>query len=75
VLTIPENSSATFGVRAYGDENQVHTTLPLKANAPLRKGRRVTYILGSGAAQVEIETFDGSFYLRRPGEAVKKEDE
>jgi DUF4097 and DUF4098 domain-containing protein YvlB len=73
VLTIPENSNATFGVRTYSDENQVHTTFPLKTSGQVRKGRRVTYTLGTGSAQVELETFDGSFYLRKPGEAVKKE--
>jgi len=72
-LTVPETTSATFGVRSYGDENQVHTTFTLKPVGQIRKGRRVVYTLGGGAAQVEIETFDGSIYLRKPGEKVKKE--
>jgi hypothetical protein len=72
-LTIPENASVTFGVRAYGDENQVHTTFALKPVGQVRKGRRVVYTLGGGAAQVEIETFDGSIYLRKPGETIKKD--
>lgn len=74
LLTIPESSSVMFGVRTYGDENQVHTTLPIKPSGPARKGRRATYTLGTGSSQVEVEAFDGSFYLRRPGETVKKED-
>ena len=64
MLNIPENSSATFTIRRF--QGELHTTLPLKATGDVRSGRRVTYTLGGGVTQVEIETFDGDVYIRKP---------
>jgi hypothetical protein len=33
----------------------------------LRRGRRATYTLGAGGADVELESFGGTIRLRRPG--------
>jgi hypothetical protein len=64
-LGIPEGSNATFTVRTFnGDFN---TTLALKAVGEVRRGRRATYIMGSGAAEVELESFGGELTVRRPG--------
>jgi DUF4097 and DUF4098 domain-containing protein YvlB len=71
VLAIPENTSATFGVRSF-ESGRITTTLPLKQGAAQgRRGQRVVHTLGGGAAQVEIETFEGSVFIRRPGEVQK----
>ena len=69
-MAIPENTSATFSVRTFGD-NRVDSTLPLKQGSSGRRGQRATYTLGGGAAQVDIEAFDGSVRIRRPGEGPK----
>jgi DUF4097 and DUF4098 domain-containing protein YvlB len=66
-LEIPESTSATFGVRLY-DSDGPHSSLPLKAVGEVRRGRRATYTLGTGAAQVEVESFDGSLHIRKTGE-------
>jgi hypothetical protein len=71
LLVIPENTSATVGVRSF-ENVRIDSTLPFKpGNASGRRGQRAVYSLGGGAAQVEIETFEGAVRVRRPGETQK----
>jgi hypothetical protein len=65
ILVIPETSNATFTVRTYNGE--FNSNLPTKAVGEVRRGRRATYILGNGSAEVELESFSGSVRLRKPG--------
>ena len=67
-LMIPENSSATFSVRG---DSRVEPAVPLKQTGTGRRGQRVSYTLGGGAAQVDVETFDGIVRIRRLGDAAK----
>lgn len=69
-LMIPDNTSATFSVRTFGD-SRMESSLPLKQGTTGRRGQRATYTLGGGAAQVDIEAFDGLVRIRRPGEGPK----
>jgi hypothetical protein len=64
-MVVPENSNVTFSVRTYNGD--FHTNLPLKTLGEIRRGRRVTYTLGSGSAEVELESFGGTIRVRRPG--------
>jgi hypothetical protein len=66
-LVIPENSNATIAARTFSG-GKLESSLPLKAQSAAGRGRRTTYTLGSGSAQVEIETFEGSIAIRKPGE-------
>ena len=68
-LTVPENSNATFNVRSYSGE--FTTSLPVKGpdSSQVRRGRRVSYTLGNGAADVDLESFGGDIKLRRAGAA------
>lgn len=66
-LTLPDNTSATFSVRSFGD-GRMESTLPLKQGTASRRGQRATYTLGGGAAQVDVEAFDGTVRIRRIGE-------
>jgi DUF4097 and DUF4098 domain-containing protein YvlB len=68
VVAVPETASATFTVRAYN--GSVNSNLPLQGGGDVRRGRRVTYTLGSGAAEFEIESFGGTIHLRRPGTVI-----
>lgn len=74
-LLVPENSNATFNVRAYSGE--FSTALPVKGpdSSQVRRGRRVTYTLGNGSAEVELESFGGDIKLRRPGSARTRRDQ
>jgi DUF4097 and DUF4098 domain-containing protein YvlB len=71
LLVLPENTSATFAFRSYDSSSKLDSTLPLKPVTEGQRGRRQTYTLGNGSAQVELETFDGSVRIRRPGEIKK----
>jgi DUF4097 and DUF4098 domain-containing protein YvlB len=64
-MTVPETTGATFTVRTYNGEFQ--SNLPTKAVGEIRRGRRSTYTLGNGGADVELESFGGTIRLRRPG--------
>jgi DUF4097 and DUF4098 domain-containing protein YvlB len=66
-LNVPETANATFNVRAYNGD--FSTNLPLKGGMPaeVRRGRRVTFTLGSGSADVELESFNGTIQILRPG--------
>ena len=62
---VPENASAAFIVRIYN--GSVRTDLPLQGGTETRRGQRITYTLGSGSAEFELESFGGTIQLRRRG--------
>jgi DUF4097 and DUF4098 domain-containing protein YvlB len=64
-MVLPENTNATFTVRTYNGD--FSSNLATKAVGEIRRGRRAIYTLGTGAAEVELESFGGTIRLRRPG--------
>jgi DUF4097 and DUF4098 domain-containing protein YvlB len=64
-IGVPESANATFTVRTYN--GGFNSNLPVKGEGNVRSGRRVSYTLGSGAAEFELESFAGSIRLRKPG--------
>ena len=64
-MILPETTNATFTVRTYNGD--FSSNLPTKTVGDVRRGRRATYTLGSGGAEVELESFGGTVRLRRPG--------
>jgi hypothetical protein len=62
---IPENGSAAFIVRTYN--GSVRSDLQLQGGGEARRGQRITYTLGSGSAEFELESFGGTIQLRRRG--------
>ena len=62
---VPENASAAFTIRTYN--GSVNTNLPLQGGGETRRGQRVTYTLGSGNADFELESFGGTIQLRKRG--------
>jgi DUF4097 and DUF4098 domain-containing protein YvlB len=71
LLGVPENINATFTIRSY--QGSFSTDLPLQGvgRNELQRGRRVTTTLGSGSADVSLETFGGTIRLRR-GSATRQ---
>jgi DUF4097 and DUF4098 domain-containing protein YvlB len=65
VMTVPENANATFSVRTYNGDFSTAISLKGPDRSEVRRGRRVTYTLGNGGAEVELESFGGSIRLRR----------
>ncbi len=66
-VAVPENSNATFIVRTYNGDFGTNLQLSGPPGTEARGGRRVTYTLGNGSAEMELETFGGSIRVRRPG--------
>ncbi len=64
-MIVPESTNATFTVRTYNGD--FSSNLATKAVGEVRRGRRATYTLGNGGAEVELESFGGTIRLRRPG--------
>jgi DUF4097 and DUF4098 domain-containing protein YvlB len=75
IVAVPETASAAFTVRTYN--GSVNKSLPLQGGGDFRSGRRVTYTLGTGSAEFELESFGGTIHLRRAGAqpASKSKDE
>jgi DUF4097 and DUF4098 domain-containing protein YvlB len=66
-MIVPETSDATFTVRTHSGD--FYSNLPTKSVGEPRRGRRTIYTLGSGGADVELQSFGGTIRLRRPGTA------
>ncbi|MEW5930261.1 MAG: DUF4097 family beta strand repeat-containing protein [Gemmatimonadota bacterium] len=65
VASVQEGADATISVATLNGEVEASFPLPSRGDDG---GRHVSYTLGSGSAQVEMETFSGDVQLRRPGE-------
>ncbi len=64
-MTVPEKTNATLLVRTYG--GSFRSSFPVTIDDQQRRNR-FTLTLGDGTARVELESFNGSIALRRPGE-------
>lgn len=63
IVGIPEGSNATFTIRTH--QGRFSPTLPVKAVSEAARGQRAVYTLGTGSAEVEMESFNGTIRLRR----------
>lgn len=63
-LVIPETSNATMHVKTY--HGTFRSTFPVRLDSSGQHGDPSTLTIGSGAARVEIDAFNGSISLRRP---------
>jgi DUF4097 and DUF4098 domain-containing protein YvlB len=66
-MGIPEDSNLTLTVRTYNGDFTSSLNLNGPPKSEVRRGRRVTYTLGNGSAEMDMETFGGSIRIRRPG--------
>jgi DUF4097 and DUF4098 domain-containing protein YvlB len=70
-LAAPENTSATVMVSTFSGDFESDFPVPLKET---RKGRRFSFTLGGGSAQVSLESFQGTIHLVRPGHLNRDDD-
>ncbi len=63
-LTVAEGSSANVAVSTFNGEFESEFPVPLSGT---RKGKGFNFVLGSGSAQVTLESFQGTIELVRPG--------
>jgi DUF4097 and DUF4098 domain-containing protein YvlB len=69
VASVPEGADATISVATLNGEVEASFALPARGDD---RGRRFAYTLGSGSAQMELETFSGDVQLGRPGEVTAR---
>ena len=69
ILYVPETAHVAFTVRTYNGSFQSAIPLSGPPRTEVRQGRRTTYTLGNGSAEMEMESFGGSIRVRRPGTA------
>jgi DUF4097 and DUF4098 domain-containing protein YvlB len=63
-LTVGEGTSASVAVSTFSGEFESEFPVPLQGT---RKGKGFNFTLGSGSAQVTLESFQGTIELVRPG--------
>ena len=69
-LTVAQGSSANVTVSTFNGEFESEFPVPLSGT---RKGKGFSFILGTGSAQVTLESFQGTIELVRPGSRKDRE--
>lgn len=64
LMTVPETTSANVAVSTFNGEFESEFPVPLRGT---RKGQGFSFVLGSGTAQVTLQSFQGTIELVRPG--------
>jgi len=59
---------ATVSIRTY--EGRFTSSYPVQLSGDYKRGRRVSFTLGGGAAAVEIEAFDGHIRILKPSDPL-----
>lgn len=65
---MPEATGASVSVRTY--DGRFESSFPVQPTGDFRRGRRVTFTLGTGGSEIEIEAFDGQIRLLKTGEPL-----
>jgi hypothetical protein len=71
-LAVAQGTSATVSVSTFNGEFE--SEFPVTINET-RKGRRFNFTIGTGSAQVTLESFQGTVQLVRPGSRVLRQKE
>jgi DUF4097 and DUF4098 domain-containing protein YvlB len=71
-LAATEKTSATVMVSTFSGDFESDFPVPLRET---RKGRRFSFTLGGGSAQVSLESFQGTIRLVRPGHGNQERDQ
>jgi len=64
-VTVPEGTNASVSVSTFSGGFDSSFEVPLKGT---KRGKSFDFNLGSGGARIALESFQGSIYLRRPGD-------
>lgn len=71
-LAVAEGTSATVNVSTFSGEFESAFPVTLQET---RKGKRFSFVLGGGSAQVSLESFQGTVSLVRPGQVPRHSDD
>lgn len=72
-IGVAESSNLTLAVRTYQGRFAPAFTLAGPPQSEVRRGRRTVYTLGSGSADMEVESFGGSIRVVPPGSVQQDE--
>jgi hypothetical protein len=67
-VVVPDKAGMTVSVSTFNGE--LHSSLPITFRGETGSRRRMNFVFGNGSARIDIESFGGDVYLRRPGEAI-----
>ena len=70
-VAVPDKSNLTVSVATFSGD--FDSSFPIKLTET-KKGRRFKFTLGNGSGQLELESFEGTIRLARPGEKLDGED-
>lgn len=62
-VDVPATANVTFNVRTYEGRFSSSLTLQGPPASEVRRGRRTTFVLGTGSAEMELESFGGSIRI------------
>lgn len=65
-MVVPEGTSAAFDVFVHDGSMEASFGIPVTGARHAHTHHR--FVLGNGSARVELRSFDGNVYLRRPGQ-------
>ena len=65
-MVVPEGASAAFDVFVH--DGSMDASFAISTTQRHHGGTHHRFVLGDGSARVELRSFDGNVYLRRPGE-------
>jgi hypothetical protein len=66
-VVVPAKAGVTVSVSTFNGE--LDSTLPITMSGTGNK-RRYNFVFGNGKARLDLESFGGDIYLRRPGENI-----
>jgi len=64
-VAVPERAGATVSISTFNGEMDASFPISLR---DVSGKKRYSFVIGSGSARLELETFGGDIHLRRPGE-------
>ena len=69
-VVIPDNTGVNVSITTFN--GQLNSSLPVKITEAGSQ-RRMNFMFGNGGARLDIESFGGDIYLRRPNETIPPE--
>lgn len=66
-VVVPEKASVTVGISTFNGE--LDASFPISMRDVSSK-KRYSFVIGSGSARLDLESFGGDIHLRRPGETL-----
>ena len=72
-VSMPERANATISVATFSGD--FDSCFPVTLGPGPKQKHRFTFTLGTGSARVELESFDGSIKLCRPGQIHERNEE